>query len=73
MAVNTRHSHYQYYIQVNSQLYAPATLIHGKELLVFIGGVFAVVLINMVDPLSAARAMVIQCVAISCTKLPNLL
>jgi hypothetical protein len=42
VAVNTRHSPYQYYIQVNSQLCAPATLLNGKEFLVFIGGDFAV-------------------------------
>jgi len=71
--VNTRHSHYQYYIQANSQLYSTAALLHGKEHLAFTGGVFAVVLMNMVDPLSAARAMVIQCITIYCTKLPNFL
>jgi len=50
--VNTRHSQYQYYVLVNSQLYAPAALLHGKEPLVFIGGIFAVLVMNMADPRS---------------------
>ena len=64
MAVNTRHSHYQYYIQVNNQLYTPATFHQGKEPLVFGSGVFSVLVLNMADTLSADRAVVIQCISI---------
>ena len=69
----TRHSHCQYYIQVNSQLYTPATLHQGKEPLVLSGGVFAVLVLNMADTLSADRAVVIQCIAICCNKLQQLI
>jgi len=45
---------------VNSQLCAPATLLHGKEFLVFIGGDFAVQVVNMAARLSADRAVVLH-------------
>jgi hypothetical protein len=48
-------------------------LIHGKWLLLFIGGIFAVLVVNMADPLFADCAVVIQCIAIYCTKLPQLI
>jgi len=51
--VNTRHSQYQYYVQVNSELYAPAALHHGKEPLVFIGWSTALLVMNMADLVSA--------------------
>jgi len=71
--VNTRHCHCQYYIQVNSELYTPATLHQGKEPLVLSGGVFAVLVLNMADTLSADRAVVTQCIAIYCKKLQQLI
>ena len=73
LTVNTRHSHYQYCILVNSQLYAPSKLHHGKETLLFSGGVFAVLVLNMADPLSTDRTVVIQCIAIYCNKLQQLI
>jgi len=73
MAVYTRRSHCQYYIQVNSQLYSPGTLHQGKEPLVFSDGLFALLVLNVADPVSAYRAVVIQSIAIYCTKLPELI
>ena len=53
VVVNTRHSHHQYYIQLNSQLYAPAALHHGKKPLVFIGWPTPPLVMNMADLVSA--------------------
>jgi hypothetical protein len=51
--MNTWHSQYQFYMQMNSQIYAPAALLHGKWRLIFIGWATAVLVMNMADPLSA--------------------
>ena len=54
VAANTRHSQYQYYIQLYYiQLYTPAAILHGKEPLLFIGWATAVLVMNMADLLSA--------------------
>jgi hypothetical protein len=58
---------------VYKEVYAPAMLIHGKWLLLFIGWATAVLVMNMADPLSADFAVVIQCIVIYCTKLPELI
>jgi len=71
VAVNTTRSHCQYYIQVNSQLYSPVTLHQGKVPLVYSSVVFSVLVLDVANPLSADRAVVIQCIAIYCSKLPH--
>jgi hypothetical protein len=48
-----------------------AALLHGKELVVFIGWATVVLVMNMADTLSADRAVVTQCIAIYCANLPQ--